>query len=431
MKTNTKGFFNLNPHHNGGFTLVELIVVIAILAILAGVAVPAYSGYITKANMQADIALASDVAQALLLRYYSNPQQAMTTSVVLSENGATIAEGDTFAADAMQEAFGTGWQQTAKLKYNKWGNGAAVAQEVIKIFERNTNSALDPIFNGSTKISYTDNIPELFELMENTACDIAGKRESLGSGAGMVTNAAGLTVTDKSATDFSDRWASGTWDSTWLMDGVGSYDGNAGNAEKTDAQLNNAIANAAVLKARNVALATYLKDQGYGEVYDIIADCTYSGSSVPNDAAGMIMQELNEEGDPNNEERQALMSQILGVVPEAEMDGLGETIRAYYNTDNGPSQAYNDGLAYFAMMSTVNELKNSTNLDTTNDETWWNDLSSAINMYGSIANGTVNLDELHDLYSKMGSVSDNTVVAMLIVENGVPTVVISPVGAES
>ena len=39
---------------NGGFTLVELIVVIAILAILAGVAVPAYSGYITRAQEAAD-----------------------------------------------------------------------------------------------------------------------------------------------------------------------------------------------------------------------------------------------------------------------------------------------------------------------------------------------------------------------------------------
>ena len=33
-----------------GFTLVELVVVIAILGILAGVAVPAYSGYLEKAN---------------------------------------------------------------------------------------------------------------------------------------------------------------------------------------------------------------------------------------------------------------------------------------------------------------------------------------------------------------------------------------------
>ena len=40
---------------NGGFTLVELIVVIAILAILAGVAVPLYSGYIAKANEAADL----------------------------------------------------------------------------------------------------------------------------------------------------------------------------------------------------------------------------------------------------------------------------------------------------------------------------------------------------------------------------------------
>ena len=54
---------------NGGFTLVELIVVIAILAILAGVAVPAYSGYITKAQ---DAAVVSELGAVLTAAQAAN-----------------------------------------------------------------------------------------------------------------------------------------------------------------------------------------------------------------------------------------------------------------------------------------------------------------------------------------------------------------------
>ena len=50
---------------NKGFSLVELIVVIAIMAVLAGVAVPVFNMYIDKANKAADKQLVDDILYAI------------------------------------------------------------------------------------------------------------------------------------------------------------------------------------------------------------------------------------------------------------------------------------------------------------------------------------------------------------------------------
>ena len=125
-----KKFFTF-ARRNGGFTLVELIVVIAILAILGGVAVPAYSGYVKKANMQADMTLASEVADALTLYYYSHPGENVSGLVVLTPEGQdcladTNADGTVSIGDeAMKAVFGEGWKESLNLKYGEWDSDMA------------------------------------------------------------------------------------------------------------------------------------------------------------------------------------------------------------------------------------------------------------------------------------------------------------------
>ena len=76
---------------NGGFTLVELIVVIAILAILAGVAVPVYSGYITKANEAADYTALDSIKTAAIFAVTEKDPAAVVTTITVGTNAKAVS----------------------------------------------------------------------------------------------------------------------------------------------------------------------------------------------------------------------------------------------------------------------------------------------------------------------------------------------------
>ncbi len=114
--------FYLKKMNDGGFTLVELIVVIAILAILAGVAVPAYSGYVEKANKQADMQLVSDIEKALELAYYNQDlPEGSAGFIMLSPNeGESMVDEEGDTALALEKTFGTNWLEVIQLKHDAW-----------------------------------------------------------------------------------------------------------------------------------------------------------------------------------------------------------------------------------------------------------------------------------------------------------------------
>jgi prepilin-type N-terminal cleavage/methylation domain-containing protein len=85
----SKHRFCSNDH---GFSLVELIVVIAIMAILAAVAIPTFAHFITMAKEASDIAFMNDLEHAIMLAATADMKtgEISELQVVINKNDGSI-----------------------------------------------------------------------------------------------------------------------------------------------------------------------------------------------------------------------------------------------------------------------------------------------------------------------------------------------------
>jgi len=128
---------------NTGFTLIEVVVVVAIIAILSAVAIPSYNDHITRSR-RAEAKSALQTAAMWMER-----NQAATFRYDADPSGATVG-------DAMLAAHGWGQTpQTGTARYSiAFASGPTAGSFVLAATPQGTQAAADEVCGGPLAIDH-------------------------------------------------------------------------------------------------------------------------------------------------------------------------------------------------------------------------------------------------------------------------------------
>lgn len=128
---------------NRGFSLIELVIVVAIMAILVGILAPQYIKYVEKSRKSADATNVDSIVTSFKIAAAddANKLPAGDYKFTFAETGITVNYKPTDGTDAvldltkdtgkklddvMVEAMGDNWEK-AKLKSKQWGDAGVSA----------------------------------------------------------------------------------------------------------------------------------------------------------------------------------------------------------------------------------------------------------------------------------------------------------------